>query len=96
MSGSQRKVADSAIRTRATPEDVNQPHTEQEMAPRIFRNTRTPQKKGAFLLILLLILQRVFLAKRSKAERHQDRESTYENRSRRNIAKTSKSPQFKL
>jgi hypothetical protein len=47
-------------------------------------------------LILLLILQHVFPAKGSKTERYQNRDSTYENRGKRNIAKGSKTARFKL
>ena len=98
MSGSQREVAHSTIRTRATVEDVRQPHTEQEMAPRLhsFQDKPDAVNTVAFLLILLLILQRVFPAKRSKAERHQNRDFTYENQPRRHIAKTSKTADLKL
>jgi len=71
---------------------------EQEMAPRLhsFQDKPDAVNKDAFLLILLLILQRVFPAKRSKAEQYQNRDSTYENQPRRNIAKTSKTARFKL
>jgi hypothetical protein len=69
---------------------------EQEMAPRLHSFQDKPVNTDAFLLILLLILQRVFPAKRSKAEQYQNRDSTYENQPRRNIAKASKTARFKL
>ena len=97
VSGSQREVAHSTIRTRATVEDVRQPHMEQEMAPRLYSFQDKPDavNTDAFLLILFLILQRVFPAKRRKLS-IQNRDSTYENQPRRNIAKTSKTARFKL
>jgi hypothetical protein len=98
VSGSQREVAHSTIRARATVENVRQPHMEREMAPRLhsFQDKPDAVNTDAFLLILLLILQRVFPAKRSKAEQYQNRDSTYENQPRRHIAKTSKTARFKL
>jgi hypothetical protein len=71
---------------------------EQEMAPRLhsFQDKPDAVNTDAFLLILLLILQRVFPAKWSKAEQYQNRDSTYENQPRRHIAKTSKTARFKL
>jgi hypothetical protein len=98
VSGSQREFAHSTIRTRATVEDVRQPHMEQEMAPRLhsFQDKPDAVNTDAFLLILLLILQRVFPAKRSKAEQHQNRDSTYENQPWRHIAKTSKTARSRL